>query len=333
VAEDVVSHRTLRKLPIALLIGAIAGCCAVLGCSANTGSGSTQREVRIGYQKSSSLLNLLRTRKTLEQAYGPDVRVVWQEFVAGPQLLEALNIGSVDFGTTGEAPPVFAQAAGAPLVYVARERVGPATEAILVRPDSPHRSIADLKGKRIALNKGSNVHYFLVRALEAAGLKYEDVQPVFLTPADARVAFQGGRVDAWAIWDPFLTAAVESGEARVLIDGTGLVENYSYFLTTRDFSSEHPDLLKRLLEEIRLVSAWARDHREEVAAFMSEYLEMELAYLRIAEHRRQYEMTEMAGDAVEYQQRVADTFFKLRLIPNSVQIADALPTDIEDRGP
>src|SRR5215510_12181800 len=136
--------------------------------------------VRIGYQKYGKLV-LLKGRGTLEDKLKPlGYTVTWTEFPSGPPLLEALNVGSIDFGDVGEAPPIFAQAAGAPLVYVAATTTRPQSEAVLVPPDSPIRSPADLKGKRIALNKGSNVHYFLVKLLRQHGLQYRDVHPVFL---------------------------------------------------------------------------------------------------------------------------------------------------------
>jgi sulfonate transport system substrate-binding protein len=159
--------------------------------------------VRIGYQKYGKLV-LLKGRGTLEEKLKPlGYSVVWTEFPSGPPLLEALNVGSVDFGIAGETPPIFAQAAGAPLVYLAYDPPAPKGEAILVPKDSPLKSVADLKGKKVALNKGSNVHYLLVRALEQAGLKYTDIQTVFLAPADALAAFARGSVDAWVIWDPY----------------------------------------------------------------------------------------------------------------------------------
>jgi sulfonate transport system substrate-binding protein len=114
----------------------------------------------------------------------------------------------------GEAPPIFAQAAGANLVYVANEPPSPRSEAIVVPGDSGLKTVAQLKGKKIALNKGSNVHYLLVRAIEKAGLKYSDITPVYLPPADARAAFERGSVDAWVIWDPLLAAAEKQLGAR-----------------------------------------------------------------------------------------------------------------------
>ena len=170
--------------------------------------------LRIGYQKYGTLV-LLKAKGTLEKrlaAQGVDVQ--WTEFPGGPQLLEGLNVGSIDFGVTGETPPVFAQAAGADLLYVAYEPPAPHSEAILVPKGSPIKSVAELKGKKVVLNKGSNVHYLLVRALEDAGLKYTDIQTVFLPPADARAAFERGSVDAWVIWDPYQAAAEQQLQAQ-----------------------------------------------------------------------------------------------------------------------
>ena len=139
------------------------------------------KELRIGYQKSASLFVLQKAQGTLEKRLAPQgVAVKWVEFPAGPQLLEGLNVGAIDVGFVGEAPPIFAQAAGARFVYVGNDPASPTTEAIVVPKDSPLKTVADLKGKRIALNKGSNVHYLLVKLLEKNGLKYADVTPVFL---------------------------------------------------------------------------------------------------------------------------------------------------------
>ncbi len=167
---------------------------AAIMIAAHTPTEAQDKVVRIGFQKYGKLV-LLKSKGTLEGKLKPlGYKVVWTEFPAGPQLLEALNVGAIDFGNTGEAPPIFAQAAGAPLVYVAHEPPAPEGEAILVPKDSPIKSVADLKGKKVALNKGSNVHYLLVKALEKAGVKYSDIEPVFLAPADARAAFERGSV-------------------------------------------------------------------------------------------------------------------------------------------
>src|SRR5437763_519842 len=213
--------------------------------------------IRIGFQKYGTLI-LLKGKGLVERALQPlGYEVQWTEFPAGPQLLEGLNVGAIDFGSTGEAPPIFAQAAGAPLIYVAHEPPAPRGEAILVPKDSPIGSVAQLKGKKVALNKGSNVHYLLVKALERAGIAYGDIETKFLPPADARAAFEQGSVDAWVIWDPFQAAAEGATSARTLANGEGLVANHQFYLSTRDFLSANPKAIDVVIAQIAELDAWA----------------------------------------------------------------------------
>jgi aliphatic sulfonates family ABC transporter substrate-binding protein len=164
-------------------------------------------ELRIGYQKNGTLL-VMKHLGTLERRLAPQgVSVAWHEFNSGPPMMEALNAGSVDFGATGDMPPLFAQAAGAPVVYAAYQPSPGGSAAILVRQDGPIRVLGDLRGKRVAFVKGSSAHNVVVRVLRAAGLTYGDIHPVYLAPADATAAFRQGAVDAWSIWDPFYAIA------------------------------------------------------------------------------------------------------------------------------
>jgi sulfonate transport system substrate-binding protein len=283
------------------------------------------RVVRIGYQKAAAALNLLKNQGALEKRLQPEgVSVEWTEFVAGPQMLEALNVGSIDFAYTGETPPIFAQAADAPLAYVAYEPWGGAGEAIVVRQDSPIQTVADLKGKTIALNKGSNVHYLLAKALEDAGLQYSDITPAFLPPGDARPAFEQGSVDAWVIWDPFLADAEKSANARILVNGEGLVANRGFFLSTQTFVDQNPDLLNELLDELKKVSSWAQKNPTEVAEFLSKELGISQASLELAEQRRRYGVLPITDEVVAGQQEIGDTFYKLGLIPKPIKVADVV---------
>jgi sulfonate transport system substrate-binding protein len=228
--------------------------------------------IRLGHQKYGTL-SIVRMQRSIEERLKPlGVTVRWNQFATGPQLLEALNAGRLDFGHAGEAPPVNAQAAGASLLYVGSQPPNPAGEAILVLPDSPIRQIADLAGKRVAFNKGSNVHYFVVKALEKAGLDYADIQPVFLPPADARAAFERKNVDAWAIWDPFFAAAQHATDARILTDGQDIVANREFFLSSQHFAQTHPDRLEIILDVIAETAEWAKPRPREVAALISPLL-------------------------------------------------------------
>ena len=284
-------------------------------------------ELRIGYQKSASLFVLQKAQGTLEKRLAAqNVSVRWVEFPAGPQLLEGLNVGSVDVGYVGEAPPIFAQAAGANFVYIGNEPAAPEAEAIVVVKDSPIKSVADLKGRKIALNKGSNVHYLLVRALEKAGLKYTDVQPVFLAPADARAAFEKGAVDAWAIWDPFLAAVQKQTGARIVADGRGgVANNHPFVLAERGFAGRHPEVIKALFEDAVVQGQWLKTNIKQAAAIIAPLQGLDADVVELSLTRYQFGVAPLTPAVAAEQQKLADTFFELKLIPKPIRIADALP--------
>jgi sulfonate transport system substrate-binding protein len=304
--------RTNRLISLVLLLICLFG-----------GVANAAETLRIGYQKYGTLL-LLKERGLLEQTLGPKgVEIRWTEFPGGPQLLEALNIGSIDYGITGEAPPIFAQAAGAPLVYLAYEPAAPTGEAILVPKDSKIANLAELKGKRVALNKGSNVHYLLVRALQSVGLTFNDITPVYLAPADGRAAFERGAVDAWAIWDPYYAAGVAGTDARILADGTGLVKNHQFFLATRSFAMAHPDIIHALQDGLSEIDAWGRAHADDIATQISPKVGIPVPILQVATRRLGYGIKPIDGAVLAEQQQIADSFFALGLIPKPIIVTDA----------
>lgn len=307
----------LKRLAALVVAGGVAAALTTVGHAED-------KTIRLGFQKYGTLI-LLKASGLLEKKLEPlGYTVEWTEFPAGPQLLEGLNVGAVDFGTTGEAPPIFAQAAGAPLVYVGVEPPAPRAEAILVPKDSPLQTIADLKGKNIALNKGSNVHYLLVKALEANGLQYSDLTVSFLPPADARAAFEKGAVDAWAIWEPFLAAAEAATGARQLADGTDLVNNHEFYLASRALVDRDPKVVDLVIEAIAETDAWVLDNKADVAATFSPLLGIPVPVLEVAVDRRTYGVRPITPEVVAQQQAIADTFFDLGLIPKKISIADAV---------
>lgn len=286
-------------------------------------------ELRIGFQKYGTL-TLLKAKGDLEKRLAPQgITVKWAEFPAGPQLLEGLNVGSIDFGTVGEAPPIFAQAAGADLVYVANQPPAPTAEAVIVPKDSQIKTVADLKGKKIALNKGSNVHFLLVKLLEKAGLKYADVQVIFLPPADARAAFERGSVDAWVIWDPFLAAAERQIGARVVADGRGAVANHQFYLAARPYADKRPEVIQIIVEELAKLDAWAEGRTKEVAQLLAPQIGLDLAITELAASRFAYGIKPISPAVAAEQQKIADVFFELKLIPKAIKISDALPRSLK----
>ncbi len=300
---------------------------ALLGAPRVRAQGRAPRVLRVGHQK--GWLSILKSRGTLQKSLAPlGVSVVWTEFNAGPVQLEALNVGSIDFGDVGEAPPIFAQAAGAPLVYAGATVPRPRLEAVIVPKDSPIRAVGDLKGKRVALNKGSNVHYFLARLLQKQGLNYADVQPVFLPPADARAAFERGAIDAWVIWDPFLAAAQKTLDARLLADATGVVNNRGYYFSSREFATHNPDVLKVAIEEINAIDAWAARNKPAAAAELAAVLGLERSITELYLNRAAFGTVVVTREILAEQQVIADTFFELKLIPKRLNLLHAAPVNL-----
>ncbi|NPC54344.1 sulfonate ABC transporter substrate-binding protein [Caenimonas soli] len=282
-------------------------------------------ELRIGYQKSASLLVLQKSQGSLEKKLAPlGFGVKWVEFPAGPQLLEGLNVGSVDLGFVGEAPPIFAQAAGAKFYYIGHDPAAPKAEAIVVPKDSPIRSAADLKGKKVALNKGSNVHYLLVRLLEKNGLKLSDVTPVYLAPADARAAFESKNVDAWVIWDPFTAAAEKQIGVRVLADGSGgVANNYPFYLGERSFVEKNPQVIRAVFEDSVEKGKWLKANLRQAAELIAPLQGLPVDVLELSLKRHEFNVKPLTDEVIAQQQKIADTFHELKLIPKAISVKEA----------
>lgn len=283
------------------------------------------KEFRIGYQKSGVLV-VARRQGTIERAL--EARgvesVKWVEFQYGPPLLEALGIGSIDLGAVGDTPPIFAQAAGAKVVYAAAT---PASQsAILVPQDSPLRTVADLKGKRLAFARGSSSHNFVLQALAKAGLAPGDVQQTFLSPADAVAAFARRSVDAWAVWDPYFALAEQKHGARVITTTEGVLDSYSFYLANRDFAARHPAVLKASLDALGDTVRWSAANRDKLAAAFSEVTGIERAVQSRAVERARIEIGPITEPVIQSQQTIADTFHKLGIVPRHVNVRDIVWT-------
>ena len=309
---------SMRRRAFAGALAIVVALPAAPGAFAQTAT----KDLRIAFQKGSVGLSLLKQRGTLEQRL-PGYKVTWIEFPAGPQLLESLAVGSGDIGAVGDTPPIFAQAAGKDLVYVGVEPPRPDSSAILVPKNSPIRSLADLKGRKIAFQKGSSAHFLTVRALEKAGLAYKDIDPVYLAPADARAAFERGAVDAWSIWDPYYAAAELQSNTRVLATGRDLTSNHSFYIASRAFAEKHGDLIAALFDELNQTDAFLHEHRREAVALYASFAGLDSNVVATAFARRQRaNLTDLTPAIIDDQQRVADTFYRLGLIPREVRVSD-----------
>ena len=305
---------------ITLISASLATIMMLTGCS----KPQETTTLNIGFQKY-GVLPIIKARGDLDKALKEKgVNVKWVEFPAGPQLLEGLNVGSVAFGESGEAPPIFAQAANSNLVYVANQPAAPLAEALIVPKDSAIQSVQDLKGKRVVLNKGSNVHYLLLKVLEANHLKLDDIQVVYLPPADARAAFEKGAVDAWVIWDPFFAAAEKQLNAKVIATGQNLVNNHQFYLADRKFAEQHPDVLKIVVNELNTATQWVSQHQTDAAKLLEKPTGLPLDILNTSISRMGFGVTPISNDVVKKQQAVADAFYQQKLIPNKINIQAAV---------
>lgn len=326
-----VKHRAAKSFTLLFIVGLSLSLTAACSSNPSTTSASTPGSsagssvVRIGYQKAATILSLLKARGELEKALAASGgSVTWTEFPAGPPMLEAMNAGAIDFGYTGEAPPIIAQAGGTPVRYVAYDPWSPRAEAIVVHQDSPIQKVEDLKGKKVAFAKGSNTNYLVISALKSVGLNYSDITPAFLTPADARAAFEGRNVDAWAIWDPFLAVAETSAGARIIRDATGLAPNRGYYLAAQSFIEKQPQALKTVLDQVKQVSEFAKGNPTEVAKFLSPVLGIDVAILEKAERRREYGVLPLTEEVITQQQEIANTFHSINLIPKKIAVKEAV---------
>jgi len=311
-----------------IIAASLASVMGVAGCAKKPEQQETTKQetttLNIGFQKY-GILPILKAKGELEKNLAAQgVNVKWVEFPAGPQLLEGLNVGSVVFGEAGEAPPIFAQAANPNLVYVANQPPAPTAEALIVQKDSPIQSIQDLKGKRVALNKGSNVHYLLLKLLEANNLSLKDVQAVYLPPADARAAFEKGAVDAWVIWDPFFAAAEHQIHARVIATGEHLVSNHQFYLADRQFAESHPQVLTTLVTTLNQTTDWVKTHPDDAAKLLEKPTGLEFDVLKSSISRMGFGVQPISAKVATEQQYVADAFFAQKLIPKQLVIQDAV---------
>lgn len=305
-------------------MAAVAPAALTLGSLAPSGRAqASEKVIRIGYQKFNTL-NILKGTGQLERALAPlGWQVRWAEFLAGPQLTEALSAGAIDVGHAADTPSAFANAAGVNAVYLGAEQPYPQGIAIFVDQDSPILSIQDLKGRRVAIGRGWNVQYLLVRALEEAGLSYADIEPVYVSSAsDVSSAFLSGNVDAAGLWDPFLANQEILTSPRILRDGSGLSNNRTFHLANPAFVDDNKDVVRLLFQELKKANEWTQAHPQETAELLAPQLGVPAPVLRKATDRRDYTTVAVTPDIVAEQQNIVDAFLELGLLSERVDVAN-----------
>jgi sulfonate transport system substrate-binding protein len=260
--------------------------------------------------------------------------ITWTDFAAGPPLMEAINAGEIDLGGVGDTPPIFAQSAGTPFKIVGSSRADDpdaSALAVLVPEGSDVEEVADLEGQRVAFTEGSAAHYFVIRALDEVGLTLDDVEPVPLAPPDALAAFQGGNVDAWAVWDPFVALAEESG-AETVVTGSGLVPGYS-FQVAGTGALDDPAVAEAIgdyLLRYRAAADWAIDHREQWSQLYAENTGLPSDVVENSFERFETRSVPITDEIITNQQEEADTFFEAGLIPEAIEVSQIFDTRYAD---
>ena len=307
-----------------ILIGLLTAC----GAEKSGGESSNNKTVKIGYQKGNTL-HLLKVRETLDERLAEEnVKVEWSEFPIGTALLEGLNTGAIDFGHASDANGVFSQASGKTSLYVASDTPYPKGVALVVKESSPIKSIVDLKGKKIGVTKGGNMHYLLVKALEKEGLSIADVEPIYYKDAaEGRMAFESEEIDVIGTWDPFLAVLETSTSVRTITNGENLTQNRTFYFASENFVNNDAETIKIILDELQKSDKWANANTEELASMLSKELKIDAEPLEIANGRRNFGVLPIDEEAVKAQQDLADTFHELGLFPEPIDIKSVTKSD------
>ncbi len=281
------------------------------------------KPLAISYQRSSTLFLLLQRSGTLEKKLAPlGFDVSWHEFSSG--LLQSINSGSVALNSdVADSYALFSQAAHAPVTYYAEETSGPKAEAIIVHDHSPIRSLVELKGKRVAVTKGAGSHYLLLSALKSVGLTIKDIDVRYLEAPDGLAAFDGGDVDAWSTWDPFLAAEQRKNNVRIIADGTGLLEYNRFYTATTAFAQAHPDILQIVFTALRETGQWVKANPRPAAEILSPlWGSLPVDTVELANSRRSYNIVPIQQESLAEQQRIADAFHDAGLLPSRLTATD-----------
>ncbi|MGI0491391.1 aliphatic sulfonate ABC transporter substrate-binding protein [Alkalinema pantanalense CENA528] len=286
-------------------------------------NGFKAKEIRIVRSKQLTSLAILESQGNLEKALQPlGVTVKWAEFAAGPQQLEAINANGLDIASTAAHPPVFSQAAGNQLVYLATTPINGGSISLLVPKGSTVQNISELKGKKIAFQKASIGHYLVYKGLQQAGLKLDDVESVFLPPPDAATAFAQAKVDGWYIWEPFVTRAEVSGAGRVLESGEKYADTRNFYSTSRKFYEDNPELIRIFFTELQKSEEWLKTHPKEAAQILAPITKLEPNILEKMHAKLTFGVRGIDEDVIKKQEELAQLWFDLKQIPNVPKVRE-----------
>lgn len=310
----------------ALLVAAIAAVPLLSACA--QASSAPAPGPGAGITLNFGQLGTAKTAEALLEAAGEtpqDYRVSYSLFAnGGPGFLEAVPSGAVDVAIMADTPSIFAQANGVPVKAVAVARSVPEQEStvgILVRADSPVRTVADLKGRKVAVTEGTILQYTLVRALQAAGLSYADIQVVNLAPTDAAAALQSGSVDAATALDP-QRSQLELGGARLVGDGKGITSGHSFVVAT-DKALADPVKSGAILDYTQRYSranAWAQDHPQEWSTAFAKVTGLKPEVATNVIQRQAFDLVPIDDSVIAAQQEQADVYFERGLLKSKLDV-------------
>lgn len=290
--------------------------------AAEAGPPSSRVTLRAGDQKGGLRALLEAAGETKDLPYD----IAWSEFPAAAPLAEALHAQAVDFGIIGDAPLLFTLAAGSQVKAFAAMRSDAYGTAVLVRPDSPARSMRDLRGKSVATNRGSIGHLVTLKALEAAGMPFDAVQLKFIPPAEAKLALVQGAVDAWATWEPYTALAEVSQHARVLVSGRKLWSGLTFLAATDAALQEKRAALEDFMQRVARAQRWSYQHSDIFAQSLAKIIGIPQAAAKLQFERRVMQWQNIDAQVIAEQQRTADFYIKAGLIKQRLQVQISFET-------
>jgi sulfonate transport system substrate-binding protein len=248
----------------------------------------------------------------------------WSDFTSGPPMLQAMGSGSIDVGEVGDAPPVFAAAGGSQIAVVSALEGNPNGSAILVPKSSPIHTVAELRGKIVAVAQGSSADYHLLAELTKAGLTIKDITPDYLQPAEGQAAFASGHVAAWDVWSPFIEQAESQDHARVLVTGSGIGQTYSFVVAAKAALSD-PAKAAAIHDYLQLLDrayAWAEGHQSAWASTWAKATGLPLSVMTEAVKDDLATPQPITPTVISSEQSVANAFTAAGLIPSHVDFSN-----------
>jgi sulfonate transport system substrate-binding protein len=306
-------------LSLIAFVGAFLAACSSESSSNASNESSSEKEekqpieVNIGIQQSIWPILAAKEKGWFEEEFEKvGAKVNWVEFQSGPAYFEAIATDRLDFGRVGNIPVLVGQAADIPFKEIALASSGEKGDAILIPKDSPIKSVKDLKGKKVAVAKGSSSYGLLYRALEANEINPEDVEIIQLQPDEAQPAFETGSVDAWVIWEPFQSIQVVKNGAKVLANGVDVNTSSPGFQIVRTkFAEEHPELVELYLKVTEKATRWQNENLEEAIELYAELKDTDKEVIRQVLENSQPSNTAITEEVVEAQQKTTELLYDL----------------------